>query len=245
MKKNKPDILLLHGYRGAPVGVEEIARDLRQHGYTVYTPAVPPFAGAELFAEYTPEAYADFVRNYIKTHSLNKPVLIGHSMGSIVAAAVAEKYPDLINQKIVLLSPIPKRTPRALSILSMCAAYLPRKVVDYVTTKFLYAAKDRALLRKILDITDQCTLATKIPRRDMAQAGRFSADHGILDFNFKKQVLLLAGAKDRLVDKKDTEKLAKKLNAKLVFLENTGHIHNYEKPHETALGIIKFLEKDG
>lgn len=242
MKKNKPDILFLHGYRGAPIGVKSITKELQDHGFTVHTPAVPPFAGADLLAEYTPESYADFVKSYIEEHSLVDPVLIGHSMGSIVAATAAERYPELINQKLILLSPISKRTPRAISSLSVLAAYLPRKVVDYTTTRFLYIPKDRSLLRETLEITDQCTRATKISRRDMARAGRFSADNGIVDFDFKNDVLLLAGEKDRLVKKKDTKKLAKKLNAQLTFLEETGHIHNYEKPHETALEIIKFLE---
>lgn len=244
MRKNKPDLLALHGYRGAPIGIEQITERLKQHGYKVYTPAVPPFAGAEPLAEYTPRAYADFVKEFIEKNHLDRPVLIGHSMGSIVAAATAEQYPDLINQKIILLSPISKRTPRALSLLSVCAAYLPRKVVDYVTTKFLYVARDPKKLREILDLTDQCTRATRISRREMAKAGRFSADHGILDFNLKKQTLLLAGVKDRLVSKKDTKKLTKKLGAELVFLENTGHIHNYEQPEETATEIIRFLEKE-
>ena len=77
----------------------------------------------------------------------------------------------------------------------------------------------------------------------MARAGLFSASHGVLDFDFDKNTLLLAGSKDRLVHQKDTRKLAQKLDAELVFLENTGHIHNYEKPHETAVEIMKFLEK--
>lgn len=243
MRNKKPAILFLHGYRGAPVGVAEMVNELRRAGYEVYDPAVPPFAGAELFPSYTPESYANFVKEYIEKNNLDHPVLIGHSMGSIVSAIVAEKYPELINEKIVLLSPISKRTPKALSTLSMLAAYLPRTVVDYVTTKYLYVGKDREQLRQILDLTDQCTRATNIPRRDMALAGKFSAENGILDFDFQKDTLLLAGARDRLVNQKDTRKLAQKLNAKIIFLEGTGHIHNYEKPHETVVEIIKFLEK--
>ncbi len=243
MQRQKPEILFLHGYRGAPIGVAAIADELRKKDYAVHTPAVPPFAGAELMPTYSPQSYANFVKDYITEHKLDKPVLIGHSMGSIVAAMVASQYPDLINDKIILLSPISKRTPRALSVLSMTAAYLPRTLVDYVTTKVLYVGKDRRELRNILQITHDCTNATSAPRKDLARAGRFSADHGILELDFDKNTLLLAGAKDRLVKQKDTKKLANKLKAELIFLDDTGHIHNYEKPQETAAEIVKFLEK--
>lgn len=239
--KKSPSILLLHGYRGAPVGVEKIAKELERQGYAVHTPAVPPFAGAKTMPDYSLNSYADFVRDYIKEHELVSPILVGHSMGSIIAAATAQKYPEIINEKIILLSPISKRTPRALSVLSMTAAYLPRKMVDYVTTKVLYIAKDRELFKEVLRLTGECSGATKISKQDLARAGRFAADHGILDIDFEKDTLLLAGEKDRLVRMKDTKKLAEKINAKLVFLPATGHIHNYEKPRETAEEIIKFL----
>lgn len=243
MRNKKSEIVFLHGYRGAPIGVAEIADELRKKGYVVHTPAVPPFADAGLMTEYSPESYAEFVKNYITEHKLEKPILIGHSMGSVVAAITASRYPDLTNNKLVLLSPISKRTPRVLSVLSMAAAYLPRTLVDYVTTKVLYVGKDRAELKKILQVTHDCTGVTHAPRKDLARAGRFSADYGILELDFTKNTLLLAGAKDRLVKQKDTKKLAEKLGAELIFLDGTGHIHNYEKPRETAVEIIKFLEK--
>ncbi len=94
MQRQKPEILFLHGYRGAPIGVAAIADELRKKDYAVHTPAVPPFAGAELMPTYSPQSYANFVKDYITEHKLDKPVLIGHSMGSIVAAMVASQYPN-------------------------------------------------------------------------------------------------------------------------------------------------------
>lgn len=108
----KPTLILVHGFRGAPAGLNEIAKDLKAAGYPVHTPAIPPFAGAPELPSYTPDSYASFIAEYIREHQLNHPVLIGHSMGSIVAAAAAHKYPELIHPKLILMAPISSRTPK-------------------------------------------------------------------------------------------------------------------------------------
>ena len=108
----RPTLILLHGFRGAPQGLAAIADDLRAAGYTVQTPPVPPFAGAPALSAYTPDTYADYFAHYLKAQPFQRPVIIGHSMGSIVAAALAERYPELIHPKLILLSPISVRPSR-------------------------------------------------------------------------------------------------------------------------------------
>ena len=105
MSSRKPSLVLVHGYRGAPIGLKTIAEQLEEAGYEVYVPAIPPFGGATLGHTYDAKSYADYLAKYIKSKSLDHPVLIGHSMGSIIVAATAHFHPDLINQKIIFLSP--------------------------------------------------------------------------------------------------------------------------------------------
>ena len=102
----KPDVILVHGFRGSPLGLKTIADDLHQAGFTVHLPAVPPFAGSPALEKYTPHAYADFLAHYIREHQLSRPILVGHSMGSVVVSATAKFHPELINSKLILLSPI-------------------------------------------------------------------------------------------------------------------------------------------
>ena len=236
----KPPLVLLHGFRGSPLGLSEVADVLRAAGYEVYTPAVPPFSGAAL-PSFTPEAYVSFVDDFIREHNLEKPILMGHSMGSIITAAVAHTEPSLIHEKLILLSPISARTTRLVAPLVPLSAGMPRLVTDYVTTRFLFVPHDPELFRKTLAITNQCS-GDQVPRaREVFRSAKFSAQYSVADFPFEKETLFLAGESDRIVNKKNTEQLAKEIGAKLEFIPGSGHLHNYEKPQETAEAILRFL----
>lgn len=240
----KPSIILIHGYRGAPQGLQTIATDLKNSGYDVHLPAIPPFAGAKPLTEYSPESYADFIASYIKEYRLNRPVLIGHSMGSIITAATAHLRPELINSRVILLSPISTRTPKFVAIFAPLTSIAPTRIIDYVTTRFLFVKKSQAKLKDVLRITQQCSSNHTPTYTALKGATNFSTHYSVSDFSIPKKILIIAGEKDRLIKKTATENLAKNLDADLIFLPHTGHLHNYEKPHETATEILKVLSKD-
>lgn len=245
----KPDLILVHGFRGSPLGLATIAEELRQSGYTVHTPALPPFAGAKFASEqdenpYSPDTYARYLRDYIKSHQLIRPILIGHSMGSIVVAATAQRHSELIHQKLILLSPISNRTPRIISVISPLANFLPRQIVDYATTKYLFVPHDPDLFRQTLKLTNQCSADQPPQRSELTSAMRFSTRYAVTDFlnHDQKDLIIIAGSQDRLISQKTTRKLAEKYHATLELISDSGHLHNYEKPHETAQLILKHLE---
>lgn len=239
----KSSIVLLHGLRGAPLGLDVVANDLRAAGYEVYTPAVPPFAGAGYLPEYTPKSYTDYLARYLREHNIQRPTLIGHSMGSIIVAAFAQDHPEMISDQVILLSPISHKPAKFFSLISPLTSVLPRSVVDYVTTRYLFVPHDKELFRASLETTHQCSSDHAPSHQDLATAIRFSTRYSVADFGIQQQkVLFIAGAKDRLVSDKKTRKLAQHLQAKMEFIPDSGHLHNYEKPHETAQLILDFLD---
>lgn len=249
----KPDLVLIHGFRGSPLGLDKITQDLRRAGYKVYTPALPPFAGAKIQqGQYRPETYAEYLRHYIEDQHLERPVLIGHSMGSVVVSATAKYYSDLINQKLILLSPISTKPPRPIAAISPLANYLPANLVDYITSKFLFVSANKNKnpnrnlnqFREIMGITHQCSHDHPPSKSELSAAMRFSTRYSVADFipELKNDVIMIAGAKDRLISQTATKKLAQKSGAKLSLIPDSGHLHNYEKPHETAQVILELLQ---
>lgn len=240
----KPAIILVHGFRGSPIGLEKIAEFLRQHNYTVYLPAIPPFGNSKQLPAYTPQHYADFLANFVRNHNLHRPILVGHSMGSIVVASALQYYPKLFYLKAILLSPISKRTAAPFRFIAPLSGLLPRRIIDYITTKFLFVPRhNKALFHQTLTITHQCSDDHPPLKSEILKAATFSTHYAITDFNIKQKLLLLAGSKDRLISQKHTLAAAKKFHAKTQFLPNSGHLHNYEQPQETAQAIIDFLEE--
>ena len=237
----KPTLLFIHGFRGNQLGLREVANNFSKKSYNTLLLDLPPTNNNTL-KEYTPRLYARFVANYIKDNNLEKPILVGHSMGSIVAAAVAERYPELIADKIVFLSPISVRPNKLFSLASPFSATLPNKVVSRVSTKYLFVPKnDKELLKKTLKTTNACG-ATYHNKRALYASARFAANHSINDFTFEKQALFLSGEKERLVPREKTEQVAKKFNGKTSYIKNTGHLLNYEDPKTVAKEIKNFIK---
>lgn len=240
----KPPLILVHGFRGSPIGLKSIADLLTKSGYEVHVPAIPPFAGSKLpdsRTSYSAEAYAEYLANYIKAHHLKKPILIGHSMGSIIVAATAEKYPDLINEKLILMSPISVKPAKFFAALTPLSALLPNRLVDYITTRFLFVPKDHQLFKQTMQLTHACSYDQPPTKSAVFSAAKFSARHSIDDFAFQKDTLLLAGEHDKLIPLSKTENLKSKLKCQLKIIPDSGHLHNYESPEATAAAIIDFI----
>lgn len=238
----KPPLVFVHGFRGAPIGLQAVTDQLNNYGYQTYLPAIPPFAGAKPLERYDIKHYVEYLRDYLTENHLTRPILIGHSMGSIICAATGEHYPEILNDKLILLSPISTRTNPALGAISSLSAILPRKTVDYTTTRFLFVPKNRQLLHQTMTTTHSCSAASSASRRDEIAAARFSTRHAVSNFHPPQQILLLAGAHDRLISRATTEQLSGQLkHAQTYFIQDSGHLHNYEAPLETAIAIRQFI----
>lgn len=238
---NSP-IILVHGLRGAPLGLETIAGFLRHKGYNVHIPAIPPFAGAPELDQYTGLSYANYLKEYILQNRLDHPVLIGHSMGSIVVAATAHYYPELIDERLILMSPIVKRPALLFRFISPLGALFPRKIVDYMTTRFLFIPHDKQRWQETMHLTHACSADSTPRKRAIFQSMCFSTKYCLGNFNHRPRTLLIAGENDRLVGKRNIEKFATERHLDLKFIPHSGHLHNYEEPHKTAELILEYLQ---
>ncbi len=74
--------------------------------YTCYTLTMAGFAGVKPQENATFINWENRIADFIKDNKIEKPILIGHSMGGGLALAIAADYPDLIN-KIVVIDALP------------------------------------------------------------------------------------------------------------------------------------------
>ncbi|UZR98840.1 alpha/beta fold hydrolase [Chondrinema litorale] len=103
--KGAKSIILIPGFASAGEVWDETKSKFEQ-GYTCYTLTMAGFAGVTPQENPTFKNWETSIANYIKTNNIEKPIIIGHSMGGVFAMALAADYPDLI-EKIIVVDALP------------------------------------------------------------------------------------------------------------------------------------------
>lgn len=236
------DLLFIHGFRGNNLGLAKVTgENFPDDKYNVYTLDIPP-AGGKTIERFDAHHYARFIADFIRDNKLKKPIVIGHSMGSIVAAAVAERYPELISDKVIFMSPISTKPARPFKVLVPLSIVLPNKMISYITTTYLFIPKDKDLKKNTMETAIKCG-ADYTTRKDVLRSARFSISYSIEDFDFKQKSCFICGEKDRLIPKSKTEKVAKKFGGEVHYIKNAGHLINYETPKEVAKIVKDFINE--
>ncbi|GAA4014001.1 alpha/beta fold hydrolase [Deinococcus rubellus] len=62
-------------------------------GWTVHTPDLPGFAGTAQGGEVSIASYADWLAHYVAEQKLERPMLLGHSLGGAVVLEAASRNP--------------------------------------------------------------------------------------------------------------------------------------------------------
>jgi N-formylmaleamate deformylase len=70
--------------------------------HQVHVLSLAGFAGAKPIDRPIPSAVKDDVIAYVKEHNLEKPVIVGHSMGGFVALWIGEAAPELVGPIVVV-----------------------------------------------------------------------------------------------------------------------------------------------
>jgi pimeloyl-ACP methyl ester carboxylesterase len=74
--------------------------------YTCYTLTMAGFADVKPQPSTSFKNWKTSIANYIKENNIDKPIIIGHSMGGGLALAIASDYPDLVG-KIIVVDALP------------------------------------------------------------------------------------------------------------------------------------------
>lgn len=103
--KGKQAILFIPGFASSGEVWNE-TKTAFEKDFTCYTLTMAGFAGAKPHPSPSFENWKVGIATYIKTNKIEKPIVIGHSMGGGLALALAADYPDLI-AKIVVVDALP------------------------------------------------------------------------------------------------------------------------------------------
>ncbi|MCE2593496.1 alpha/beta hydrolase [Motilimonas cestriensis] len=194
--------------------------------------------------EYGQDLLAQLADNDIK-----QPVLVGLSLGGMVALSALAQQPEQIHHVITLntsstLSPWWQRfsLPWALGHLLFAKKMPHCSRLEYGILQFTSSQQNQniALLQQWSDYRKEANTKLSNSLRQILAASAFTVDEGLKTAG---KVSIISAVQDRLVNPECSQKLAQHLDAPLFRIDNAGHDLALDQPNRLIETIIKILDK--
>ncbi|RWU07330.1 alpha/beta fold hydrolase [Pedobacter chitinilyticus] len=266
-KANGRIAVLFHGKNFGGYYWTNVIKILAENGYRVIVPDQIGFGkSSKAFIHYSFHQMARWNSQLLDSLKINKSIILGHSMGGMLATRFALLFPEK-TEKLVLENPIGLEDYRAF--------------VPYVSTEQQYKTELKTTAESVKKYYQNSYFTTWKPEYDelveIAGGVTFSADYprwakvAALTFtmiyeqpvvhefvNIKVPTLLLIGKEDKtivgkgLLNAEDQKKYgqykvlgkttaAKIQGAKLIEFEGVGHIPHLEKPEDFFKALLENL----
>ena len=255
---NKQTIIMIHGFRGTHHGLQLIAKHLKD--FNIVIPDLPGFAKGDSLDSYDLDSYVEWLRGYLKDQKVSKPVLLGHSFGSIISAAYAAKYPATI-KKLILVNPIgapalegPKAIMTQLAVFyywvgkklpeSFAKKWLESHLIVMIMSVTMTKTKDKKLRAFIHDQHRQY-FSLFHTAKSVSESFNTSVSHNVRESAamIPIETLLIAGAEDDITPVAKQKELQKLFpHAQLKIIEEVGHLTHYETPDQVAGFVQDFIK---
>lgn len=243
--KGEP-LLLLHGYTDSSRSWSLVAPYLSE--YRLLIPDQRGHGAADAPACcYAVSNYADDARLFLDALGVERAAVAGHSMGSMVAMAMAAEYPERVSSIVLIgstaLAPVKRGDWLFDHVAALKAPYDPNSqfMRDWhpanqptpVDPVFAKAAMDELLAIPLHVWRGVMRELAYVP------AGRHAAD-------VKAPVLVLSGGKDPLFPSEHHAALLKAFpSAQAQVFPDLGHNPNWERPEQVAAAMNRFLRAGG
>lgn len=252
-------VLFVHGYRGEHHGLEPVVAQLRN--LRIISPDLPGFGESTPLgsASHDIAGYSAWLGVFAEAVGVSGTgVILGHSFGSIVAAAAVAG--GLVTPRLILVNPIaapalsgPNGFMSRVTLLYYRAGRaLPERlgksllsswlVVQFMSN-FLVKTKDANLRRWVH--SQHHEYFSRYSNRDTVVDGfeaSITSDVSMFAPKITVPTLLIAAELDPISSVEAQQKLVALFpDAILVVLPGVGHLVHYEKPREAAAEIVAFL----
>lgn len=232
-------VVLLHGFVASSGYWKKMQPLLARMGYRVITVDLLGFGRAPKPANerYTYADHVAHIRRTLNQFHISKPVImIGHSMGALVAARYSRLHADDVKSLILLHPPLYKNVTEARETLRSTGAFY-RALLDSRMRRYLWT-----VLRSV---------------GVASRHNRYSREHSLTNIiekaellddleHLRKRTLLFVGSKDRAVYLENLrEQLVTQTNPLVqVIIANVGHHSPRLRPNFVLGQISKFLLPD-
>ena len=251
-------VILIHGLgASADIWMHNVKALAQNH--QVYVPDVVGFGKTDKpDREYTAALFPTFINDFIRALNINKPTLIGNSLGGGIALQYTLLYPDKVDKLVLVDSagfgidaPLPLRLV-SLPLIGELMTW-PGRFEAYFY--FKDAVYDHSVLNKeFIDIYNEIhslpgnqKSLLKVIRSIVSFRGgnREMLEPVIKNLHrITQPTLILWGKQDRVLPLKHASFAKEKIsNSKLHIFDRCGHMPQYERPEDFNKVVLEFLAK--
>ncbi len=241
--------MILHGVFGSLDNWATVSKEIADAGYAVYLLDQRNHGRSPHSEEFTYEAMAADLSEFIKDHSLENPVLIGHSMGGKTVMQYAMAYPGTYDKLVIVDIGIKAYPPHHASLIEGMNALPLAEIESRQQADELFSAHEpikavRQFLLKNLYRTEEDTFEWRfnlpILSSDIEKVGVEIPNLRTVT----EPTLFIKGALSPYIKEPDWESIQELFpNSELVTIPNAGHWVHAEQPKAFVEELTGFLAK--
>jgi len=245
-------VVLLHGLGGAASNWVAVAPALAER-CRVLVPELPGHGASSALPAPVPtlDAYADRVGAVLDAPA----VVVGHSLGGVVALRLALRRPQLVRGMVLAgsagLSSGTRRSQRALAVASLIQ---PGKRVSPLRELVSNSSALRRVAFGFVSVADPDALDPRVAEAFFAGSALHTGVREAADALVRTDprhdlervrcpALVLHGARDRQVPLRDAFEYSRRLDAPLRVIADCGHLLIGERPQAVGDAIVDFLDR--
>jgi esterase len=243
---NGRPMIILHGIFGISDNWLTVSKLIAENNFSVYSLDARNHGQSPHSEEFSYQAMADDLMQFIEEHSLVMPVIIGHSMGGKVVMQFAESYPEAYSQ-LIIVDIAPKFYPPhhqhiLAGLKSIDLANLKnRNEADLQLAKYVDEFPVRQFLLKNLYRTPEGTFNWRINLPVLSrEINNIGDELQSLSIN-EASILFIRGGESNYIEDEDVP-MIKRLYPNAIFetIVGAGHWVQADKPAEFVAVVLRF-----
>lgn len=247
---NGQPLIILHGLYGISDNWVNYARKLSDK-FKIYIPDLRNHGQSGHSIHFNYDVMTEDINEFIETHEIKNPVLMGHSMGGKVAMKFALDYPDIVSKLIVIDMSMRKYQLRNFhsniinAMLDIDFAKIKsRNEVENFLSKYINDERIRLFVMKNLHRTEKQSFSWRINLNAIIDNLDYIFEEITSDNVFYGKTLFIRGEHSDYIKEEDYTEMKKYFpNSELKTISNAGHWVQADNPDEFFETLSEFIKQ--
>lgn len=241
-------IIILHGLFGSADNWLTISKVIADNGFSVYTVDQRNHGRSPQVSTHSYPELADDLYDFIQQQQLEKPILIGHSMGGKTVMQYAMQYPDTFSHLVVVdIAPRLYKVHHADILAGLKAIPLDtlqnRNEADQILSQYEPSPSVRQFLLKNLYRNEEGNFAWRINLPVLDENIEIISQDITNQRVVEEPTLFMRGEKSGYVRDKDLPKIKELFpNSTVDTIEGASHWVQAEQPEAFVKSLVSFLQ---